>query len=175
MVTIRLINQPNGNMEIFTTLIFYRSLSIMDRDTLINNILYEDMEDEEVFDLISRIDDSEVLHLIAINYNWDDGIEIPQMILDNKHCELATALTIFGLAEGFEYLDDKSALDYDKELKSFVTDLYERIINRKFIQGEIKYNPQLTKVQIYKLKKTINEDEIIFIETIGTKEVNEEY
>lgn len=147
----------------------------MDRDTLINNLLYEDLEDEEVFDLISEIDDSEVLHLIAINYNWDDGVEIPQMILNNNHCELATALTIFELAEGFEYLDDKSTLAYDNELKSFVSDLYERIINRKFIQGEIKYAPQLTKVQIYKLKKTINEDEIIFIETIGIKEVNEQY
>ena len=147
----------------------------MDRDALINSLLYEDLEDEEVSDIISGIDDSEVLHLIAINYNWDDGFEIPQMILDNKCCELATALTIFESAEGLNYLEDKSVFEDDDESETFISELYERIINRQFTQGNIKYNPQLTRVQIYQLKKAIKEEEMIFLEPIGTKEVNTMY
>ena len=39
-------------------------------------------------------------------YNWDDGFEIPEKILRSENCDLALALEIFYLADGFAYLDD---------------------------------------------------------------------
>ncbi len=34
-------------------------------------------------------------------YNWDDGFEIPKEILKNRNCDLALALEIFYLADGY--------------------------------------------------------------------------
>ncbi len=45
------------------------------------------------------------LEKILNEYNWDDGFAIPKKILSNPHCDLALALKIFYLADGFAYLD----------------------------------------------------------------------
>ena len=68
-------------------------------------------EDADLFDFISATTDSILLHMIAGNYNWDDGFEVPQYIIQNINCDLGTALMIFELAEGyilyFEELEKK--------------------------------------------------------------------
>ena len=128
-------------------------------------------DEEEIFEEISKIDNPEDLHRIILNYNWDDGFELPQKVLDNKNCETTTALTIFFLAEGDEFLQEKSKSAYDEEWYSFVYNLYKKIIDGKFKQGEIKFAPPLNKLQIYKLKKVLENEEFIFIEETGTKEI----
>ena len=45
------------------------------------------------------------LKKILNEYNWDDGFEIPKKILSNQDCDLALALEIFYLADGFAYLE----------------------------------------------------------------------
>ena len=147
----------------------------MDKDALLNTLLYEDIEDEEVEELISGIDDPEVLHILAINYNWDDGYEIPGMILDNACCELSTALMLFYLAEGAEFLHDRKAFRKDKELQTFIAGLYSRIMKGNFKKGDILFRPPLGRVDLYYLKKALKEDEAVFIESFGTKEVKDTY
>ena len=39
-------------------------------------------------------------------YNWDDGFEIPKQILAAPSCDLALALEIFYLSDGYAFLDD---------------------------------------------------------------------
>lgn len=69
--------------------------------------MYNTNNDEEKR-RISHIKDPEVLYVYAYNYNWDNGFDIPQAVLDNKNCDLGIALLIFYRADGFGYLTDKS-------------------------------------------------------------------
>lgn len=36
-------------------------------------------------------------------YNWDDGFEFPSEVLENELCDLALALKIFYLGDGYGY------------------------------------------------------------------------
>ena len=38
--------------------------------------------------------------------NWDNGFEIPKEILADPRCDLALALEIFYLSDGYAYLED---------------------------------------------------------------------
>ncbi|RGS62181.1 DUF4274 domain-containing protein, partial [Roseburia inulinivorans] len=42
--------------------------------------------------MISQTEDQEILYVYAYNYNWDNGFDIPQTVLDNKKCDLSIAL-----------------------------------------------------------------------------------
>ena len=136
---------------------------------LIEQMNYGNTDEEE----ISKIDNSEDLHRIILQYNWDDGFELPQKIIDNKNCELSTALAVFELSDGLSYLEEKSepVSDYKKDWFDFVSNLYNRILNGEFPKGDIKFKPELTKVQIYKLKKFLDDKDFIFIEETGSKEI----
>ena len=88
-------------------------------------------------------------------YNWDDGFDIPYKILDEKECTLQVALLMFEFADGFSYLETKGE-DFElPEWSKFISSLYNRILNGEFKKGECVYNPDLTRVQIYKLKKLL--------------------
>lgn len=81
----------------------------------------------------------------------------------NKYCTLSVALLLFRAADGLTFLQDQSSADALPEWKNFIAMLYEQIINRKFVSGKASYNPNLSKVQEYKLKKTLAPEEYIFI------------
>ena len=49
----------------------------------------------------------EDLDIYLLNYNWDDGFDIPAAILQKECCTLQVALQIFWLADGFTYLQEK--------------------------------------------------------------------
>lgn len=39
-------------------------------------------------------------------YNWDDGFEFPRKLLNSPECDLAMALDIFYLADGYGYIQN---------------------------------------------------------------------
>lgn len=144
----------------------------MNTKELIEGMLYGDTETEEIIEIVKNTDDARLLHIMAINYNYDDGPEIPKAIIDNENCELATALTVFYDCGGYDYLTDGET---DEEF-AFIAELKQSIVDGRFIKGNIKFTPDLTKVQIFKLKKySLSEKEYIFVEETGTEEVNERY
>ena len=65
-------------------------------------------------------------------YNWDDGFEIPKQILAAPSCDLALALEIFYLSDGYAFLDDSTKITDLKEWGKFITVLYDDILNNKF-------------------------------------------
>ncbi|WP_252871370.1 DUF4274 domain-containing protein [Roseburia inulinivorans] len=65
-------------------------------------------------------------------YNWDNGFEIPKEILADPRCDLALALEIFYLSDGYAYLEDLEKTTDLKEWNSFITALYDDISNNKF-------------------------------------------
>ena len=90
---------------------------------------------------------------ILNEYNWDDGFETPKKILDNPHCDLALALKIFYLADGFAYLDGFAEKTELKEWKQFMHSLYNDILSDKYRESGRRYEIPLTKVQKYKFRK----------------------
>ena len=61
---------------------------------------HKDHDNDEVKRIISQTEDQEILYVYAYNYNWDNGFDIPQTVLDNKKCDLSIALLIFYRAGG---------------------------------------------------------------------------
>ena len=93
------------------------------------------------------------LKYLLNEYNWDDGFDLPKELLENSDCDLALALEIFYLADGYSYLIDKAKSTPIKEWKLFVEKLYVDILAGKYIQTASNFENPLTKVQRYKLKK----------------------
>ena len=128
-------------------------------------LLYSENK-KDTIDAIKTITDSKLLHIIAANYNWDDGFEIPYNIINNDNCDLGTALKVFYDADGYRVLENREELNNSnsKEWTSFILQLEDRILNNKFNVNHIKFIPPLTKVQIFKLKKSNPNINKVFIE-----------
>ena len=102
------------------------------------------------------------------SYNWDDGFDIPNHILNEKECTLQVALLIFELADGFSYLETKGEGVNLPEWVNFIGGLYNRIMSSEYQVGKCEFKPNLSKVQLYKLEKSLAEAEHIFITPINT-------
>lgn len=124
---------------------------------LLSELLYEKTKDE-IISYVKNTEDSVLLHMIAGNYNWDDGLEVPENILKNKNCDLGTVLMIFDLAEGYTFLMGDDGNAFQSEQINFLSDLKWKIENGFFDNQSIKYNPELSGAMKYTLKNAgINE------------------
>lgn len=119
----------------------------------IKNLLYGDIE--KLKNELKLLDKSDLLHIIAANYNWDNGFEVPEIIIDNKQCDFGTALMLFYRADGYRMLESINDFSnsQNKNWQSFVSKLYSRIEKNGFSLQNLSYTPELSKVQIFKLKK----------------------
>ncbi len=120
----------------------------------IKQLLYDDIT--RLCGELKLIDDPLVLHVVAANYNWDNGFGIPNVIIENKNCDLGTALMLFYLADGYRMLESYSEFlaSSNVEWKSFLLNLYNRIEKKDFNSQKLSYNNELSKVQVFKLKKS---------------------
>lgn len=132
----------------------------------IKALLY-DTDNDEVKRTIFQTEDQEILYVYA--YNWDNGFDIPQTVLDNEKCDLSIALLIFYRADGLSYLEDKSDNANLPQWSSFIKRLYESILTGKYQKGKLEFKVPLSKVQLCKLKKAIAEAEKIFTKNIEGK------
>lgn len=89
---------------------------------LLYELLYE-KSNKELMNYIADTTDSKLMHMIAVNYNWDNGMDVPISIIENQYCDLGTALMTFDLAEGYAFLlgDDEELLS--KKLIKFLSDV----------------------------------------------------
>lgn len=129
------------------------------------NLLHSENK-KDTIDEIKGITDSELLHIIAGNYNCDNGFEILYSIINNKNCDLGTALMVFYDADGYRALENRKELKNPnlKEWANFISEIEELILNNQFKVNHIKFIPLLTKVQIFKLKKNNPNMAKVFIE-----------
>ena len=142
----------------------------MDKNKIVNvKALLYDADTDEVKRIISQMEDQEILYVYAYNYNWDNGFDIPQTVLDNEKCDLSIALLIFYRADGLSYLEDKSDNINLPKWSSFIKRLYDSILTGEYQRGEIEFKVPLSKVQLFKLKKVTTEEENIFTENIEGK------
>lgn len=133
--------------------------------TIIEQLLY-DTSDKKIINWIKNCNDQNLLYVLAYNYNWDNGFEIPKYIMNSPYCSLSTALLLFYRAEGELYLQDKQVDSPDKEWYDFVSNLYKKILDKSYIESGIQFKCPLSKVQIYKLSKILSDNEKIFIKDL---------
>lgn len=120
----------------------------MEIKKLLEEIKYEKSYDE-IKAIISETANPVLLHMIAVNYNWDDGFHIPECIIQNKYCDLGTALMIFDFADGYSDNDEITNTDW----KNFIEKLKLEIQNGKFKTQKIKYIPELSRADKLRIKK----------------------
>lgn len=147
-------------------------MNVIDENFL-KELIYNKSKDK-VLEELENVKSAEILHIYMNNYNWDNGFEIPRKVLLKSCCELSTALMIFYLADGERYLEDKNEVINSSmtEWSLFIQNLYKQIKSGEFKEGNIYFKPPLSKVQIYKIKKLLKEDEEIFIKEFGEKNLN---
>ncbi len=138
---------------------------------MVKSLLFDSAK-EDTLTIIPKIQDSEVLYVYAYNYNWDEGFEIPQLILDNDKCNLSIALLIFYRADGASYLMNKSVNANLPQWSSFIKKLYNSILDGKYKSQEFKFKVPLSTVQLFKLKKILSVSENIFIKNIEGKNLD---
>lgn len=89
------------------------------------------------------------------DYNWDDGFDYPSSLLLDNQCDLALALCIFYLADGYRFLQAApNQKDTDSKWVSFISSLYRNIIDGTYVKTGRPYPIPLTKVQLYHLRKS---------------------
>jgi len=115
---------------------------------------------------VTKMNNSLFLHVIAANYNWDDGFEIPNLIINNCSCDLGTALLLFYNADGYRFLEShiNNLSGSNTQWELFITHLYKKIQNNEFKSQSISYTPQISRVQVFKLKKNNPNTPNIFLE-----------
>lgn len=93
------------------------------------------------------------LHRQALRHNWDDGVSRLQKIVDDKACDLGTALAIYWLgAPGFDqkYASAKDLGDDGWRLPvfTFLRKLEKRILARDFATASILFNPRFDRTTV---------------------------
>lgn len=120
----------------------------------LKELIYHTKKDD-LINRISKIDNPLILHNFAANFDWNNDFDVPKAILVNESCDLGTGLLIFQYADGYRLLEspvEVSASPF-KEWKDFLFEVNDKLINLEFKSKDISFNPELTKTQIYKLKK----------------------
>ncbi|AMQ07858.1 DUF4274 domain-containing protein [Sporosarcina psychrophila] len=104
---------------------------------------------------LSKVDNPLILHFFVANYNWNSGFDVPTVILENEACDLGTGLLMFHYADGYSLLDNSDEVSSSslEKWKDFLNKIYNKLIKLEFKSQNIFFDPGLTKIQKYKLKK----------------------
>ena len=140
----------------------------------ISDILYTESNVKAV-SYINNLQTEDELFVLLDNFNWDNGFEMPQAVIDHSKCTLSIALLAFYRADGIRYLLDAEATysnSLSKEWEDFVKDVYDKIIRKKFPNGNITFQPEITRIQKFKLKKLKPALNPIFLDGISGKDLN---
>ena len=118
-------------------------------------ILYSESNAEAV-KLVQSINSEDELFVLLDNYNWDNGFEIPEAIINHPNCTLPVALLAFHRADGIQYLLEGEAIFANclsKSWGNFIKEVYDKILKKKYPNGSISFQHEITKIQKFKLNK----------------------
>ena len=129
----------------------------MDKEDIIflEQLLYN-TDKNYIMSQLTNTNNSLLLHYFAANYNWNSGFEVPTVILENEACDFGTGLLMFHYADGYRMLENPDEVSSSslEDWKDFLGKVYNKLINLEFKSQNISFDPELTKIQKYKLKKS---------------------
>ncbi|MBO0589671.1 DUF4274 domain-containing protein [Sporosarcina sp. E16_8] len=122
--------------------------------TFLEELLYN-TDKNNLISQLGNVDNPLILHFFAENYNWNSGFEVPKALIEDEYCDLGTGLLIFHYADGFRMLENPEEVSNSalEEWKDFLLNLYNKLINLNFKIQNISFEPELTKNQIYRIRK----------------------
>lgn len=118
-------------------------------------ILYSESNAEAV-ELVKSINSEDELFVLLDNYNWNNGFEVPEAIITHPNCTLSVALLAFHRADGIQYLLEEEVVFANRLSKSwedFIKEVYNKIFRKQYPNGSISFQPEITKIQKFKLNK----------------------
>ena len=121
----------------------------------LSDILYSE-SNAEVVKLVQSINSEDELFVLLYNYNWDNGFEVPEAIINHPNCTLPVALLAFHRVDGIQYLLEGEAVfanRLSKSWKNFIKKVYDKILKKQYPKGSIFFQPEITKIQKFKLNK----------------------
>ena len=133
-------------------------------------ILYSESNDKAV-ELVKSINSEDELFVLLDNYNWYNGFEVPEVIITHPNCTLPVALLAFHRADGIQYLLDGEAIFANclsKSWEDFIKEVYDKILKKQYPKGSLSFQPEITKIQKFKLNKlNLNLDSFILDGVLG--------
>jgi hypothetical protein len=124
---------------------------------------------------LKQLQTEDELFVLLDNFNWNNGFEVPKAVLNHAKCSLSVALLAFYRADGIRYLFEGEAAfanPLSMEWEGFVKDVYAKILRGQFPSGTISFQPEITKIQKFKLKKLRPEIDEVFLDGISGKDLN---
>ena len=95
---------------------------------------------------VEKLESPTELHEFVLHYNWDDGVEIPRAIINNKHCDRGTALMIYWLAgPGYLYqYGDREEISRQHEITLYdlIKEIEEKYISGFYQNKKVLFNPR---------------------------------
>lgn len=96
---------------------------------------------EPNFEKFQSLNSFEQFFLAEI-YNWDDGTEVLNWIIDSKNCDKGTASMIFWRSAPDYYFGGENELaEYEQDIFKLLKSIIDKFKNKKFKSSKIKYNP----------------------------------
>jgi hypothetical protein len=126
-----------------------------EKDIIFLEQLLYNTDKDYVVSQLKNIDNPLLIHYFAANYNWNSGFDVPTVILENEACDLGTGLLMFHYADGYRLLESSDEVSSSslEEWKVFLRKIYNKLLSLDFKSQDISFDPELTKIQKYKLKK----------------------
>ena len=140
----------------------------------ISDILYAESNAKAVASL-EQLQTEDELFVLLDSFNWNNGFEVPKAVLNHSKCSLSVALLAFYRADGIRYLLEGEAAfanSLSTEWEDFVKDVYDKMLRGHFPSGTISFQPEITTIQKFKLKKLKPEIDEVFLEGISGKDLN---
>ena len=158
-----------------TTIQVTRKEDKMDAEQLkrLSNILYSESKAEAV-KLVQSINSEDELFILLDNYNWDNGFEVPEAIITHPNCTLPIALLAFYRADGIRYLFEEEDTFKNRLSKSwdiFIKKVYDNLLKERYPSGSISYQPEITTIQKFKLKKLHLNINSVILDGVSGKDV----
>lgn len=96
---------------------------------------------------------SDGLRALIRDYNWDDGFFLPQAILNDPACDLALALEIFYLADGYALLNGNAEDCALTDWTAFICPLFENITKGRYLETGAAFAVPLNRTARYRFRK----------------------
>lgn len=133
-------------------------------------LLTSEAAPEEICQEIAQLNDPDSLYYFIWHYNWNDGLAIPQAVLDHPACDRSIALLIFFRGDGISFLIGE---EYEwSHWQSFISTLFERLNSGYYKQTIYEIIPEVTKVQAFKISKKSPELPRFYVEGFQGKQVD---
>ena len=122
---------------------------------IIENFIEYSFENEDYdfipdFDIFKKLNSADQ-YFLAENYNWDNGIEVLNWIINSPKCDKGTATLIFWKAEPRDYaeFDIENVGENEKEIFDLLQNIISKIKNREFKKSRFEFIPSELEVSEY--------------------------